>query len=56
VELTASAQEAQAVARAIQSRLRDAFALRVPISMVEPGTLPRFDMKAKRWIRKSIYR
>ena len=27
------------------------FALRVPVVAVPPGTLPRFEMKAKRWIR-----
>ncbi len=28
-----------------------AFALRVPVSSVSPGTLPRFEMKASRWVR-----
>ncbi len=28
------------------------FALRVPITLVPPGTLPRFEMKARRWIRR----
>jgi phenylacetate-CoA ligase len=28
-----------------------AFALRVPIIPVPPGTLPRFELKAKRWVR-----
>ena len=36
-------------------RLAEAFkvslALRVPIRIAEPGSLPRFEMKAKRWIR-----
>jgi phenylacetate-CoA ligase len=25
-------------------------ALRVPVSAVPPGTLPRFEMKSKRWV------
>ncbi len=29
-----------------------AFALRVPISLAPPGTLPRFEMKAQRWRRR----
>ncbi len=28
-----------------------AFALRVPVTAVPPGTLPRFETKAKRWLR-----
>jgi phenylacetate-CoA ligase len=33
--------------------LQDAFALRVPVTVVERGTLPRFEMKARRWVRGS---
>jgi phenylacetate-CoA ligase len=33
--------------------LQDAFALRVPVTVVERGTLPRFEMKARRWVRAS---
>lgn len=29
--------------------MRDALSLRVPVIAVEPGTLPTFEMKAKRW-------
>ncbi len=28
-----------------------AFSLRVPVAVVEAGTLPRFEMKARRWVR-----
>lgn len=35
----------------LDSALRDAFGLRIPSQVVEPGTLPRFEMKARRWIR-----
>ena len=31
--------------------LQDAFALRVPVTVVDRGTLPRFEMKARRWVR-----
>ncbi len=40
-----------ALAHRLEAALRDALALRVPVTVVEPGTLPRFEMKAKRWIR-----
>ncbi len=33
----------------LQKRLREVFALRLPVEVVEPGTLPQFEMKAKRW-------
>ncbi|MFN7936394.1 MAG: AMP-binding protein [Bryobacteraceae bacterium] len=35
----------------LETALRDALALRIPVKLVEPGTLPRFEMKAKRWVR-----
>jgi phenylacetate-coenzyme A ligase PaaK-like adenylate-forming protein len=28
------------------------FNLRISVEMVAPGTLPRFEMKARRWIRQ----
>jgi phenylacetate-CoA ligase len=33
---------------AIQEELRIAFNLRIPIETIGPGTLPRFELKAKR--------
>lgn len=35
----------------LQAKLKSAFALRIPVTLVPVGTLPRFEMKAKRWIR-----
>ena len=35
----------------LESVLRDALALRIPVTVVPAGSLPRFEMKAKRWIR-----
>ena len=32
------------------SRLREALGLTVPVHVVEPGTLPRFEMKARRFV------
>ena len=40
-----------ALARDVEEALRTAFHLRVPVSAVAPGTLPRFELKARRWIR-----
>src|SRR5436305_5991060 len=35
----------------LEAAFRGALALRIPVSVVDAGTLPRFEMKAKRWIR-----
>lgn len=39
------------VAHRLEFALRDALSLRVPVTVQQAGTLPRFEMKAKRWIR-----
>jgi phenylacetate-CoA ligase len=43
--------EAAALAGELEKRFETQFALRVPVTTVPPGTLPRFEMKAQRWIR-----
>ncbi|MFQ5653078.1 MAG: phenylacetate--CoA ligase family protein [bacterium] len=42
--------DAKRVAR-LQKALKAALALTLPVTPVPAGTLPRFDMKAKRWVR-----
>jgi phenylacetate-CoA ligase len=37
------------LATKIQTALQDSFHIRVPVTMVTSGTLPRFEMKARRW-------
>ncbi len=39
------------LAHRLESALRDALALRIPVSTVPRGSLPRFEMKAQRWVR-----
>lgn len=39
------------LSRRLESAFRGAFQLRIPVTVVEPGTLPRFELKAKRWRR-----
>lgn len=36
----------------IEAALRDALSLRIPVSLVAPGSLPRFEMKARRWLKR----
>ena len=43
----ASSQLPAAIQRAIQT----AFNLRVPVKMVAPNSLPRSEMKSRRWVR-----
>jgi phenylacetate-CoA ligase len=45
-------QEDAAVAPRVESALANAFGLRIPVYAVPAGTLPRFELKAKRWIRR----
>ncbi len=35
----------------IEVALANAFALRIPVRMASPGSLPRFEFKSKRWIK-----
>jgi phenylacetate-CoA ligase len=51
VEPAAGCADARAVAAQLEKKFQESFALRVPVSVVPPGALPRFEMKAKRWIR-----
>ena len=51
VETAPDCADPAAVAKRLEKRFHDAFALRVPVTAVEAGTLPRFEMKAQRWQR-----
>jgi phenylacetate-CoA ligase len=35
----------------LERALNQAFSLRIPVTRVAAGTLPRFEMKARRWVR-----
>ncbi|MEO8026693.1 MAG: AMP-binding protein [Bryobacteraceae bacterium] len=41
------------LAHRLEAELRNALALRIPITLVPPQSLPRFEMKARRWVRES---
>jgi len=53
VEPAASDIAPQALARRIATQMRSALHLRVPVTICPPNTLPRFEMKAKRWVIRS---
>jgi phenylacetate-CoA ligase len=42
-------QHANEIVGRLESALRDAFGLRIGVTAVSPGDLPRFEMKARRW-------
>ena len=41
----------EGLAQRVEEALRAHFQLRVPIKLADPGSLPRFELKAKRWVR-----
>ena len=49
IEVAASASAPSTAAR-VAAELREALGLAVPVTTVETGTLPRFDMKARRFV------
>ena len=50
IEPAPGAEGAEALAAAVGKRLREALGLTVPVRVVEPRTLPRFEMKARRFV------
>ncbi len=39
------------LAERVQKELNDAFTLRIPVRVVEEGSLPRYEFKSRRWVR-----
>tara|TARA_Y100001934_G_C12358067_1_gene779125 strand:+ start:62 stop:1339 length:1278 start_codon:yes stop_codon:yes gene_type:complete len=54
VELAMQVEATVEVAAAVEQALTEAFSLRISVKAVENGTLPRFEMKARRWTRSNI--
>ena len=50
IELTPGIAAALELSASVEKTFLTALALRVPVTIVPPGTLPRFEMKAKRWV------
>jgi phenylacetate-CoA ligase len=51
VEPVSREVDAEDLKRAIEGDLRVAFNLRIPVTIVPCGGLPRYEMKSKRWVR-----
>ena len=52
VEVEVGVADPVTVTGLVEAKLRDALGLAVPVIAAEPGTLPRFDMKARRFVVK----
>jgi phenylacetate-CoA ligase len=52
IESTTSCHDPAGLAARVEKAFETALVLRVPVSTVPPGALPRFEMKARRWIRE----
>lgn len=51
VEPSPGATGLDTLAHRLETSLETALTLRVPVTLVPPGTLPRFELKARRWVR-----
>jgi phenylacetate-CoA ligase len=51
IEPAPGCPDSSALAKRLEKSFEEAFALRVPVNSVAVGTLPRFEMKAKRWVK-----
>lgn len=50
LEPAAGVADAEALSARVERRLREAMGLHVPVRVVAPGSLPRFEMKARRFV------
>ena len=51
LEVCMFAETSEEVAGALEIALKEAFSLRIPVKLADPNSLPRFEMKATRWIK-----
>jgi phenylacetate-CoA ligase len=52
LELNSEVRARNNVSDLVRAALRSSLTLNIPVEVVESGTLPRFEMKAKRWVRQ----
>lgn len=52
IQVEAEAADPAMVCQQVADDMRRTFHLRVPVRAADPGSLPRFDMKARRWHRR----
>jgi phenylacetate-CoA ligase len=49
-EISLQVEAPESIAQALEAALKEAFSLRIPVGRAEPNSLPRFEMKARRWL------
>jgi len=54
IEAAPRCRDLAGLVRNLERHFETALALRVPITTVPAGTLPRFEMKSRRWVRRSV--
>jgi phenylacetate-CoA ligase len=54
IEPYADCQDGEELARRLEKDLQATFALRVPVRAVSRGALPRYELKARRWLKESV--
>ncbi|MCP3963256.1 MAG: phenylacetate--CoA ligase [bacterium] len=54
IEPAAGCGDPPGLARRLEESFRTAFQLRIPVEPVAPGALPRFELKAKRWVEDLV--
>jgi phenylacetate-CoA ligase len=50
VEVSGPPEHGQTIAARVSHQLKEALGLTVPVHLVQAGSLPRFDMKARRFV------
>jgi phenylacetate-CoA ligase len=53
IEPNAAGLEDGALARKLEEALNTTFALRIPVTVAPAGSLPRFELKAQRWVKQA---
>ena len=51
IEATEECADVPGLLERLEKTFQTQFALRIPVASVPAGTLPRFEMKARRWVR-----
>lgn len=52
VELEPQNQNATELTKTLEKAFGVSLSLRIPVKIADPGSLPRFEMKAKRWVKR----
>lgn len=54
LETVPGCPDAASIVHEVESAMRTAFNLRVPVTLAPHGSLPRFELKAKRWVTTGV--